>query len=155
MERVDQVSMGDRVVSIDVVPWMRTRDVNFTVTGMKPNTRVYAFFDKVDVNADTKPTSASASNTTLTNAVTKIATTITVASTTGFPTTGTMGVGDTTVTDPFGQTFRQQEQMTYTGLTATTFTGLTRNTGNQFIEPQEHASGVAVTNQTYGNTTDY
>ena len=71
VERVDQVSMGDRVVSIDVVPWMRTRDVNFTVTGMKPNTRVYAFFDKVDVNADTKPTSASASNTTLTNAVTK------------------------------------------------------------------------------------
>ena len=150
VERVDQVSMGDRVVSIDVVPWMRTRDINFTVTGMKPNTRVYAFFDKVDVNADTKPVQTSASNTTLTNAVTKIATSITVVSTTGFPTTGTLGVGDTTVTDSFGQTFRQQEQMTYTGLTATTFTGLTRNTGNQFIEPQEHASGVAVTNQTYG-----
>ena len=61
-----------------------------------------------------------------------------------------MGVGDATVTDSFGQTFRQQEQMTYTGLTATTFTGLTRNTGNQFIEPQEHASGVAVTSATYG-----
>ena len=150
VERVDQVSMGDRVVSIDVVPWMRTRDINFTVTGMKPNTRVYAFFDKVDVNADTKPVQTSASNTTLTSGVTKTATTITVASTTGFPTTGTLGVGDTTVTDSFGQTFRQQEQMTYTGLTATTFTGLTRNTGNQFIEPQEHASGVAVTNQTYG-----
>ena len=45
--------------------------------------------------------------------------------------------------------------MTYTGLTATTFTGLTRNTGNQFIEPQEHASGVAVTNQTYGTQLDY
>ena len=150
VERVDQVSMGDRVVSIDVVPWMRTRDINFTVTGMKPNTRVYAFFDKVDVNADTKPVQTSASNTTLTSAVTKTATTITVASTTGFPTTGTLGVGDSTVTDSFGQTFRQQEQMTYTGLTVTTFTGLTRNTGNQFIEAQEHASGVAVTNQTYG-----
>ena len=150
VERVDQVSMGDRVVSIDVVPWMRTRDINFTVTGMKPNTRVYAFFDKVDVNADTKPVQTSASNTTLTSAVTKTATTITVASTTGFPTTGTLGVGNATVTDSFGQTFRQQEQMTYTGLTSTTFTGLTRNTGNQFIEAQEHASGIAVTNQTYG-----
>ena len=47
-------------------------------------------------------------------------------------------------------TARVQEQCTYTGLTATTFTGVTRNTGNQFDEPQEHASGVAVTNQPYG-----
>ena len=150
VERVEQVSMGDRVVNINVVPWMRTRDINFTVTGMKPNTRVYAFFDRVDVNPEVRPVSSSAQNTTLTNAVTKIATSITVASTTGFPTTGTIGVGDTTVTDPFGQTFRRQEQMTYTGLTATTFTGLTRNTGNVWLEPQEHASGVAVTNATYG-----
>ena len=83
---------------------------------MKPNTRVYAFFDKVDVNADVRPVGNSAQNTTLTAAVTKTATTITVSSTTGFPTTGTLGVGDATVTDSFGQTFRQQEQMTYTGL---------------------------------------
>ena len=118
---------------------------------MKPNTRVYAFFDRVDVNAQVKPVAGgSASNTTLNGALTKTATTVTVASTTGFPTTGTLGVGDTTVTDSFGQTFRQQEQMTYTGLTATTFTGVTRNTGNQFIEPQEWATGQAVTNQTYG-----
>ena len=150
VERVDQVSQGDRVISIDVVPWMRTRDVNFDITGLKPNTRVYAFFDKVDINADVRPVGNSAQNTTLSSAVTKTATTISVASTTGFPTSGTLGVGDATVTDSFGQTFRQQEQMTYTGTTATTFTGLTRNTGNQFIEPQEHASGVAVTNATYG-----
>ena len=150
VERVDQVSQGDRVISIDVIPWMRTRDVNFDITGLKPNTRVYAFFDRVDVNADVRPVGNSSQNTTLTAAVTKTATTITVASTTGFPINGTIGVGDTTVTDSFGQTFRQQEQMTYTGLTTTTFTGLTRNTGNQFIEAQEHASGVAVTNATYG-----
>ena len=150
VERIDQVSTGDRVLSIDVIPWIRERDVNFTVTGMKPNTRVYAFFDRVDVNAQVKPTGGSASNTTLNGALTKTATTVTVASTTGFPTTGTIGVGDTTVTDSFGQTFRQQEQMTYTGTTATTFTGITRNTGNQFIEPQEWATGQAVTNQTYG-----
>ena len=31
---------------------MRSRDVNFTVSNLKPNTRVYAFFDRVDVNAD-------------------------------------------------------------------------------------------------------
>ena len=151
VERVDQVSMGDRVVSIDVVPWIRSRDVNFTATGMKPNTKLYSFFDRIDVNAEVKPVSTSAQNTTLSGALTKTdATTITVVSTTGFPTTGTLGIGDSNVTDAFGQTVRVQEQCTYTGLTATTFTGVTRNTGNQFDEPQEHASGVAVTNQTYG-----
>ena len=150
IERIDQVSTGDRVLSIDVIPWIRSRDINFTATGMKPQTRVYAFFDRVDVNAQVKPVSGSASNTTLNGALTKTATTVTVASTTGFPTTGTLGVGDATVTDTFGQTFRQQEQMTYTGLTSTTFTGITRNTGNQFIEAQEWATGQAVTNQTYG-----
>jgi len=150
VERIDNVSQGDRVVSIDVVPWMRSRDVNFQLNAGKPNTRVYAFFDKTDVNADVKPIGTSTSNTTLSGAVTKTDTSITVVSTTGFPTTGTLGIGDTLVSDPFGQTFRQQEQMTYTGLTDTTFTGLTRNTGSQFTEPQEWASGQAVTNQTYG-----
>ena len=150
VERIDNVSTGDRVLSIDVVPWIRERDVNFTVTGMKPNTRVYAFFDRVDVNADVKPVGGSASNTTLNGNLVKTATTVPVASTTGFPTTGTIGIGDQTITDPFGQTFRQQEQMTYTGKTATTFTGVTRNTGNQFIEPQNWLSGSPVTNQTYG-----
>jgi len=150
VERIDNVSTGDRVLNIEVVPWIRERNVNFTANNMKPNTRVYAFFDRVDVNADVKPVAGSTNNTTLSTAVTKTATTITVASTTGFPTTGTLGIGDTLVADPFGQTFRQQEQMTYTGLTSTTFTGITRNTGRQFDEPQEWAIGQAVTNQTYG-----
>ena len=93
VERIDNVSTGDRVVNIDVVPWMRPRNVNFTVTGLKPNTRVYAFFDKVDVNAEVKPTLTSATNTLLNGALTKTATTVTVDSTTGFPNTGTIGVG--------------------------------------------------------------
>ena len=150
VERIDSISQGDRVVSIDVVPWMRSRDINFQLNAAKPNTRVYAFFDRVDVNADVKPIGTSTSNTTLSSAVTKTATSISVEATTGFPTTGTLGIGDTLVSDPFGMTYRQQEQMTYTGLTATTFTGLTRNTNTAFTEPQEWASGQAVTNQTYG-----
>ena len=150
VERIDRVSQGDRVVSIDVVPWMRSRDVNFQLNGGKPNTRMYAFFDRVDVNSNVKPIGTNAANTTLSQALTKIDTTVTVTSTTGFPTTGTIGVGDTLVSDPFGMTFRQQEQMTYTGTTSTTFTGITRNTGNQFTEAQEWASAQAVTNQTYG-----
>ena len=45
------------------------------------------FLIRVDVNADVRPVGNSSQNTTLTAAVTKTATTITVASTTGFPTT--------------------------------------------------------------------
>ena len=150
VERIDQVSTGDRVLNIEVVPWIRAREVNFTATGMKPNTRVYAFFDRVDVNVNVKPTGGSTQSTTLNGALTKTATTITVASTTGFPTTGTLGVGANDTVDVFGQAFVAREQVTYTGKTATTFTGCTRNTGFQFTEPQEWASGSPVTNSTYG-----
>jgi hypothetical protein len=103
VERIGQVSQGDRIVSMDIVPWMRSRDVNFQLNGGKPNTRMYAFFDKVDINADVKPIGTNAANTTLSQALTKTVTTVTVVSTTGFPTTGTIGIGgnpvvDTTVT---------------------------------------------------------
>jgi len=150
VERVDNVSMGDRITNIEIIPWMRPRNVEFTVTGLKPNTRVYAFFDRIDVNAEVKPTGSSSVNTLLNGALTKTATTITVDSTTGFPTTGTIGVGSITRTDPFGQTFIAQEQCTYTGKTTTTFTGVTRNTGFQFTEPQAWADDTYVNNQTYG-----
>jgi hypothetical protein len=38
-------SVGDRVVDVSVIPFIRSRDISVGVTGMKPNTRVYAFFD--------------------------------------------------------------------------------------------------------------
>ena len=74
VERIDNVSTGDRVLNIEVVPWIRERNVNFTANNMKPNTRVYAFFDRVDVNADVKPVGGSASNTTLNGNLVKTAT---------------------------------------------------------------------------------
>ena len=49
-------SIGDRVVDVSVIPFIRSRDVAVSVTGMKPNTRVYAFFDGVDVTAHCTPT---------------------------------------------------------------------------------------------------
>ena len=153
VERIDNISAGDRVTNIEVVPWIRSVDVNWSVTGMKPNTRVYTFFDGTDVNADNKPRETSAQNTTLAANVVKADTTsITVASTTGFPDTGTIGIGDTNEQLPvgFGFGFVKQEQVTYTGKTATTFTGITRNTGNQYEEPMNWLSGTPVTNQTYG-----
>ena len=32
-----------------MIPFMREKNVNFVADGLKPNTRIYPFFDKVDV----------------------------------------------------------------------------------------------------------
>lgn len=151
VERIDNVSTGDRVTNVEVVPWMRSRDVDFTVTGMKPKTRVYAFFDGVNVTADVKPIFTSAKSTTLTSNLSKAATTITVASTADFPSSGTLGIGDVGIGDPFGVGRLKQEQVTYTGKTATTFTGVSRNVGNVYDEPQNWLSTTPVTNGSFGN----
>ena len=87
--------------------------------------------------------------TTLTVAVNGSATVLTVTSTTGFPTTGQIKV--------------ESEIITYTGITATTFTGCTR--GARGTTAAAHAVGVYVTKvqapgantaaPMYFNTTDY
>ena len=150
VERIDIESTGDRVINIEIVPWIRESQIQFTVTGMKPNTRLYAFFDRVDVNAEVKPRLTSSINTTLNGAITKTATTITVVSTTGFPTTGTIGVGSVAAANWNGIGFQAQEQMTYTGKTSTTFTGITRNSGVMWDEAQAWPTGTYVSNETYG-----
>jgi hypothetical protein len=43
-------SDGDTKIQLDVVPYMREQLVTFHATGMKPNTRVYPFFDTIDVS---------------------------------------------------------------------------------------------------------
>jgi hypothetical protein len=48
-------SLGDRIVDVSYLPFMRTRDVQFKAFGLMPNTRVYAFFDDVDVNIYCSP----------------------------------------------------------------------------------------------------
>jgi len=48
-EDVITEDLGDRVVDINIVPFIRSRFVSFKATGMKPNTRLYAFFDDEDV----------------------------------------------------------------------------------------------------------
>jgi len=53
-------SLGDRVIGLSLVPFIRAADISFVSKGMKPNTRVYAFFDGVDVNDEVTPTGSSA-----------------------------------------------------------------------------------------------
>jgi hypothetical protein len=61
-------NIGDRVVGVNFIPFIRSRDVSFTARGMRPNTRVYGFFDNVDINAFITPTSGSLGGSIVTDA---------------------------------------------------------------------------------------
>lgn len=49
-ERFDTQNLGPRVVSRDVINTMRSRNIEIIARRLKPNTRIYAFFDNVDMN---------------------------------------------------------------------------------------------------------
>ncbi len=48
-EQFDNTSVGDRVVSRDLVSFMRSRNIEFVAKKVKPLTKLYAFFDGQDV----------------------------------------------------------------------------------------------------------
>jgi hypothetical protein len=54
-ETFDTQSLGDSVVSVDIQPYVRSRNVEFRADKLKPNARVYAFFDGVDVTDNCFP----------------------------------------------------------------------------------------------------
>ena len=41
---------GEKVINTDLVPYMRSRNLDFSAKGLKPTTSVYAFFDGENVN---------------------------------------------------------------------------------------------------------
>ena len=47
--KIERKSLGDTILSQSVVPWIRSRNIGFNVDRLKPRTRMYAFFDGVDV----------------------------------------------------------------------------------------------------------
>ena len=49
VEEFETVNLGDKVVSTEVVKTVRSRNVEFYATNLKPSTRIYAFFDGKDV----------------------------------------------------------------------------------------------------------
>ena len=53
--KIDKRSLGDQVLSQTAIPWIRSRNVAFNVERMKPRTRVYAFFDGVNVSTYVTP----------------------------------------------------------------------------------------------------
>ena len=51
--------LGDKVVSLNIMPFIRNRRITFSATRLKPNTRVYPFFDNVAITSYITPTGGS------------------------------------------------------------------------------------------------
>ena len=66
--QVVRTSLGDRVLNIAFIPFIRSRTINFTATRMKPNTRVYPFFDNEAITAYVTPTGGSLAGNLVTDA---------------------------------------------------------------------------------------
>jgi len=54
--QVVRTALGDKVLNIAFIPFIRSRTINFTATRMKPNTRVYPYFDNVAITSYVTPT---------------------------------------------------------------------------------------------------
>ena len=54
-ERFDSTNIGPKVLSTDVIHTMRSRNIEFIARRLKPNTRVYPFFDNVNMSTYVVP----------------------------------------------------------------------------------------------------
>ena len=70
--QIDTESQGNKELSRVLIPFIRGRNVTFTVTGMKPLTKVYAFFDKTSVNKYVTPTGGALAGDLITSASGKV-----------------------------------------------------------------------------------
>jgi hypothetical protein len=52
-------SLGNRVISVAFVPFIRSRTITFTAQGLRPNTRVFPFFDEQSITAYVTPSGGS------------------------------------------------------------------------------------------------
>ena len=52
-------SLGNRVISVAFVPFIRSRTITFSGYGLRPNTRVYPYFDNIDVSSYVTPNGGS------------------------------------------------------------------------------------------------
>jgi len=95
--RIDYESKGDKVVSTEILPYCRAREVNFTCKVFKPLTRLFAFFDNVDVTQYCKPVvpyTNTYNRINVSGGIDASTTTITVDSTGLFPTSGSITIDD-------------------------------------------------------------
>ena len=52
-------SIGDRIINVAFVPFVRARTITFSGTRFKPGTRVYPYFDNIDVSTYVTPSGGS------------------------------------------------------------------------------------------------
>jgi len=52
-------SIGDRVKDVSIMPYIRAQNITVTLKGLKPNTRMYPFFDGEDISTYCTPTGGS------------------------------------------------------------------------------------------------
>jgi hypothetical protein len=57
---VQETSFGNRVVSVGFAQFIRAKNITFQVDSMKPLTRIFPFFDGIDISANVTPTGSSA-----------------------------------------------------------------------------------------------
>lgn len=56
-ESINEQKVGDFVTNFNFNPYMRSREVNVFMSGLRPNTQHYFFFDEEDVNSHVYPAS--------------------------------------------------------------------------------------------------
>ena len=56
-------TIGQQETVTGIIPFIRSRQVKFAGTGMRPNTKVYPFFDEIDVSAFVAPADSNFANT--------------------------------------------------------------------------------------------
>ena len=66
--QIVQTSLGDRVLSVAFVPYIRSKTISFSATRLKPNTKIYPFFDGVSVSSYITPTGGSLGGNLITDA---------------------------------------------------------------------------------------
>jgi len=71
-------SFGDRIVDVAFIPFIRTQDVAFAGTRLKPNTKVYPYFDNVLVTSHVTPDSGVKGGNLVTDSVGAISGTFTI-----------------------------------------------------------------------------
>lgn len=59
VERVDTRLEGNRTIANDIIPFMRKKEITFSGSGFKPFTRVYPFFDNINVSRFVTPAGGS------------------------------------------------------------------------------------------------
>ena len=141
-------STGQRVVEINFVPFIRSREINFKAQLMRPNTRVYPFFDGVDVSSFVREETFSNSNpyefSDQTNVVTHEGET-SHPSTSGVLTTNAAGVVEGSFVIPRNDALKFATGTREFRLSDSSFNN--KNTETTFAEAQYAAQGLIQTSE--------